>query len=179
MATLSIGRIGKVAVGLAPKERDLMGKGKFELDAIGVIHSPFKTREAAPVQPGLGGQGDEGELELFDAFARGLSDLDHFERIWLIYWMDRCEEDGGLLVKPCCRKELRGVFGTRVPEHPNPLGLSCVQILGIEGRRVKVSGVDIVDGTPLIDIKPYAPRFDAWPEAGSPRPCKKKRCFNA
>jgi tRNA (adenine37-N6)-methyltransferase len=135
-----------------------------ELKSIGTIHSPFREQAGTPIQPGWGNKPGEGEVELFEEFTEGLADIEGFERIWLIYRLDRAAP-AKLKVIPYRDTMERGIFATRSPSRPNAIGLSCVKLLGVEGCRLRVAELDILDGTPLLDIKPYAPRFDAWPEA--------------
>jgi len=125
---------------------------------IGVIHSPFKILKGMPIQlPGA--RGVRGWVEVFEEFVPGLKDLDGFSHIILLYHFHRAQE-AHLLVKPFMDDELRGVFATRAPNRPNPIGLSVVRLLRIEGNVLHVEDVDILDGTPLLDIKPYVPQFD-------------------
>ena len=132
------------------------------LRPIGLIRSPFKEQAGTPIQPGWGDTPGEGEVEIFEEFAAGLDDLEGFERIWLIFWLHRAAP-ASLKVVPYRDTVERGVFATRAPSRPNPLGISCVRLLGREGAVLKVAELDVLDGTPLLDIKPYSPRFDAWP----------------
>jgi len=141
-----------------------MSETKILIEPIGVIHSPFKEQAGTPIQPGWGGDASEGAVELFEEFAEGLADLDGFERIWLLYLLHRAAPFK-LTVVPYRDTVERGLFATRAPSRPNPIGLSCVKLLGVQGRRLRVAELDILDGAPLLDIKPYSPRFDAWPEA--------------
>ena len=130
---------------------------------IGTIRTPFQVAEGTPIQPAYG-QGVEGTVELDETLADGLADLEGFERIWLIYALDRASP-GGLRVVPYRDVTARGVFATRSPSRPNAIGLSVVRLLGREGTRLRVADLDILDGTPLLDIKPYVPAFDAHPGA--------------
>jgi len=100
-------------------------------------------------------------VEVFPEYAAGLRDLDGFERIWLVYWFDRAKE-AELVVTPYLDTTPRGFFATRAPCRPNPVGLSSVRLLGIVGSILEVEGLDILDNTPLLDIKPYIPAFDAF-----------------
>lgn len=135
----------------------------FEIKPIGVIHSPFQKRENTPIQP-VFAEGAEGIIQLFPEYAEGISDLEGFERIWLLYFFDRVK-NMKLKVVPFRDTVERGVFATRAPSRPNPLGLSAVKLIGIEGSSLKVADIDILDGTPLIDIKPYIPRVDSYPDS--------------
>jgi tRNA (adenine37-N6)-methyltransferase len=130
------------------------------LKPIGTIHSPFRRAAGTPIQSALA-KGSEGSVEVYAQFAPGLRDLEGFERIWLLYWFDRAVR-GRLVIKPFLDDQERGLFATRAPCRPNPIGLSCVRLLGIDGRRLRIQGVDVLDGTPLLDIKPYAPEFDCF-----------------
>jgi tRNA-Thr(GGU) m(6)t(6)A37 methyltransferase TsaA len=125
---------------------------------IGVIHTPYKEPRGTPIQP-TGALGVEGHVEVFPEHAPGLKDLDGFSHIILLYHFHL---SGGhsLTVKPYLDSEARGVFSTRYPGRPNPIGLSVVRLTGVEGRTLRIVDVDIVDGTPLLDIKPYVPAFD-------------------
>ena len=135
----------------------------MQWNEIGVIHTPFTRTEGTPIQPTMA-EGAEGVVELDERWVEGLADLEGFEWIWLIYRLHRVGPTR-LRVVPFLDDCERGVFATRAPCRPNPLGLSCVRLEAVEGRRLRVSGVDVLDGTPLLDIKPYVPRFDAHPEA--------------
>ena len=131
---------------------------RLVLKVIGTVHSPFRQPAGTPIQSALA-QGVEGSVEVFPEFVPGLQDLEGFERIWLLYWFDRTTA-ARLVVKPFLDEHERGVFATRAPCRPNPIGLSCVRLLGLDGRRLRIQGVDVLDGTPLLDIKPYVPDFD-------------------
>ena len=125
---------------------------------IGIIHSPFEGIEDVPIQP-TAAAGICGTVELFAEFAAGLKDLGGFSHIILLYQFHRVTQVK-LTVIPFLDREPRGVFATRAPSRPNPIGLSIVRLLGIEGNVLQIENVDIVDGTPLLDIKPYVPEFD-------------------
>jgi tRNA-Thr(GGU) m(6)t(6)A37 methyltransferase TsaA len=125
---------------------------------IGVIHSPFKSKEGVPIQP-VYGKGVEGYVEIFPEYAEGLKDLDGFSHVILIYHF-HLSSGYDLLVKPFLDSEMRGVFATRAPKRPNPIGISIVRLKEINGSIVHICDVDILDGTPLLDIKPYVPEFD-------------------
>lgn len=131
----------------------------MELSPIGVIRTPFKEPEGMPIQP-TGAEDVEGRILLDEAYVEGLSDLEGFSHIIIIYWFHR-SKGYALKVKPFMDDELRGLFATRAPRRPNPIGLSVVRLLRIEGNVLHIRGVDVVDGTPLLDIKPYVPKFDA------------------
>jgi tRNA-Thr(GGU) m(6)t(6)A37 methyltransferase TsaA len=134
---------------------------KLELTPIGLIHSPHRQAEGTPIQARWAA-GIEGTAELFPEFAAGLRDLDGFDRIWLLYWFDRART-AQLEVVPYLDTQARGVFATRAPSRPNPIGLSCVRLLAVEGSLLRVADLDALDGTPLLDLKPYVPDFDVFP----------------
>jgi tRNA-Thr(GGU) m(6)t(6)A37 methyltransferase TsaA len=113
-----------------------------------------------PIQAALA-TGVQGTVEVFPEYAAGLQDLGGFERIWLVYWFDRAKP-AQLVVTPYLDTTPRGVFATRAPSRPNPIGLSAVRLLGMAGRILQVDGLDILDNTPLLDIKPYVPAFDVF-----------------
>ena len=135
------------------------------LQAIGVIRTPFATPAGTPIQPCYAADA-EGELLLDPALAPALRDLAGFERVWLIYHLDRAGPFTPEVV-PYRDTQPHGLFATRSPTRPNPIGLSVVRLLGVDGHRVRVAGVDMLDGTPLLDLKPYVPSFDAYPESRS------------
>jgi tRNA-Thr(GGU) m(6)t(6)A37 methyltransferase TsaA len=126
--------------------------------SIGVIRSDHKLASAVPIQP-VFARGCRGRVELLPEFVEGLRDLEGFSHIYLIYVFDRAQA-AKLLVRPFLDDQIRGVFATRAPARPNPIGLSIVELLGVEGGTLLVDGVDVLDGTPLLDIKPYSARFD-------------------
>lgn len=125
---------------------------------IGVIRTPFHRPEGVPIQPAAA-RGIVGRVELEPAYVDGLEDLDGFSHVILIYHFHKAKE-APLRVKPFLDSTERGVFATRSPARPNAIGVSVVRFLGIEANILYVENVDIVDGTPLLDIKPYVPPFD-------------------
>lgn len=125
---------------------------------IGIIHSPFKEPKGTPIQPS-GAKGINGTVEIFPDYAEGLKDLEGFSHIILIYHF-HLSKKSSLKVKPYLDDEVHGVFAMRGPSRPNPIGISTVHLLRIEGTTLSIQDVDIVDGTPLLDIKPYVPEFD-------------------
>jgi len=131
---------------------------KIEYRPIGTIHSPFTELEGMPVQPS-GAAGTLGTVEIFPEYREGLKDLGGFSHIILLYHFHR-SRGFDLQVIPFMDTEPRGLFATRAPKRPNPLGLSVVKLVSIEGGTLHIENVDIVDGTPLLDIKPYVPKFD-------------------
>ena len=131
---------------------------KIEFSPIGIIHSPYAEPAGVPIQ-GVFAGGAEGTVEIMPEFAAGLGDLDGFSHIILLYCF-HLSKGCTLTCKPFLDIQERGLFATRAPRRPNPIGLSIVRLLGIEGCVLRVADVDIVDGTPLLDIKPYIPDFD-------------------
>jgi len=127
---------------------------------IGIIHTPFRQANGTPIQPAKG-KGTKGRVEVDNAYVDGLKDLDGFERIWLLFWCDRASE-AKLHVKPYMDTQIRGLFSTRSPSRPNAIGLSCVKLLSVNGNRLEIEDVDMLDGTPLLDIKPYVAKFDTF-----------------
>jgi len=130
----------------------------IEYTPIGIIHSPFKEPEGVPIQPSAS-KGVEGYVEIFPEFVPGLKDLEGFSHVILLYHF-HLSKPFSLLVKPYLDDKDHGVFATRAPARPNPIGLSIVQLLSIEKNILRIKDVDIVDCTPLLDIKPYVPQFD-------------------
>lgn len=131
---------------------------KITYRQIGVIHSPFSDVKAMPIQP-VGAKGIKGSVVVNPEFEQGLSDLDGFSHIILLYHF-HLSKGYSLRVVPFLDHEERGVFATRAPRRPNPVGLSIVHLLSVENNVLSIEDVDVVDGTPLIDIKPFVPFFD-------------------
>lgn len=128
------------------------------MKAIGVIHSPFTELEGMPIQP-TGAVGVAGTVEVFEEFQAGLKDLDGFSHVILIYHFHQ-SKDFNLEVVPFMDTVPRGLFSTRAPKRPNPIGLSILRLDRVEDGVLHVRDVDILDNTPLLDIKPYVPKFD-------------------
>ena len=128
---------------------------------IGIIHTPFREVENMPIQPS-GAEGIRGTVDLFPEFAEGLKDLEGFSHVILLYHF---HESRGykLTVTPFLDSKPRGLFATRAPKRPNPIGLSTVRLIHIRGCSLDIENVDILDGTPVVDIKPYVPEFDFQP----------------
>ena len=125
---------------------------------IGIIHTWHSDPKTAPIQPCYAPE-SPGRVELMPEYAEGLNDIEGYSHLYLIYHHHRAEKKG-LTVKPCLLDEKRGVFSTRVPGRPNPIGLSIVRLLSREGTVLHIAGADMLDGTPLLDIKPYSRRID-------------------
>jgi tRNA (adenine37-N6)-methyltransferase len=131
---------------------------KIEFKPIGIIHSPFNEPENMPIQP-AGAKGIKGTIEIFKEYQDGLKDLDGFSHIILLYHFHR-STGFKLQVVPFMDTKPRGIFASRAPRRPNSIGLSVVELDRIENRLLHIRNVDILDGTPLLDIKPYVPEFD-------------------
>ncbi len=131
----------------------------IELSPIGIIHTPFTKPEGMPIQP-AGATGIRGTIEVFEQYLAGLKDLDGFSHIVLLYHFHR-SRGFKLQVVPFMDSEPRGLFATRAPKRPNAVGISVVQLDKIENGVLHIQNVDTLDGTPLLDIKPYVPEFDS------------------
>jgi tRNA-Thr(GGU) m(6)t(6)A37 methyltransferase TsaA len=132
------------------------------LQPIGVIHSPYKEKQEAPYQ----GKHENKvcTIELYDEYEAGLLDIDRCTHLFVLYWQDRSDRSV-LQTRTPWGPETHGVFATRSPNRPNPVGLCVVDFLERDGRFVKVNGLDALDGSPILDIKPYAASIDAYPDA--------------
>jgi tRNA-Thr(GGU) m(6)t(6)A37 methyltransferase TsaA len=130
------------------------------LEPIGIIHTPHREQAGTPIQPAFA-QGVRGSVTIFARYVEALADLDGFERIWLLYHLDRAPVWKSKVV-PYLDTVERGLFATRSPPRPNPIGMSAVRLLAVDGDELRIEDVDILDGTPLLDIKPYVPQFDAY-----------------
>ncbi len=132
---------------------------------VGVVHSPHMELAGMPVQP-PSAAGIAGEIEIFPEFAEGLLDIEGFSRIMVFYHLHRSA--GPLLSAiPFLDTVPHGVFASRIPRRPNPLGFSVVRLLSRDRNILKIADVDILDGTPVLDIKPYVPEFDSYPNESS------------
>jgi len=131
---------------------------KYEFSPIGIVHSSWSEPAGVPIQ-GVFAEGATGTIEVFPECAEGLADLAGFSHIILLYFFHR-SRGCALTCRPFLDDRNRGVFATRAPRRPNPIGMSTVRLLGVDGRVLRIADVDIVDGTPLLDIKPYIPDFD-------------------
>ena len=135
-----------------------MPEDRIIFKQIGTIHSPFHEPVGVPIQP-RAAAGVKGSVVLNPMYSEGLKDLDGFSHLILIYEFHKSGE-GDLLVLPFLDQEIHGVFATRAPQRPNKIGISVVKLVGIEENTLEVENLDILDGTPLLDIKPYVPDFD-------------------
>ena len=130
---------------------------------IGLIRSPFTRKDQTPIQPYR--SQEAGRVELLPGFEAGLDGLEGFSHVILLYFFHHAEPGYDLIVTPYLDSEPHGLFATRYPRRPNSIGLSVVRLVRREGHVLHVDGIDVLDGTPLLDIKPYVPPFDAFPEA--------------
>jgi tRNA (adenine37-N6)-methyltransferase len=129
----------------------------FVMRPIGVIHSPFTVKDQTPIQASRSQA--VGEVEVFPEYVPGLQDLDGFSHIILLYvWHEAQGFD--LLVKPFLDNQKHGIFATRYPGRPNQIGISIVKLLTVRDNLLEIEGADMLDNTPLLDIKPYVPDFD-------------------
>lgn len=129
----------------------------IKLKPIGIICSPFKELSGMPIQP-AGATGVTGTVEVFEEYRTGLQDLGGFSHIILLYCFHG-SQGYNLHVVPFLDSKPRGLFATRAPKRPNPIGLSVVQLDNVDDGLLQIRNVDILDGTPLLDIKPYVPQF--------------------
>ena len=133
----------------------------MKIKPIGIIHSPFKSKQETPIQPFRSKA--VGKIEVFKEYERGLDDIEGFSHLILIYKFHR-SRGFSLKVKPFLDNRLRGLFATRAPRRPNQIGLSVVKLIRRRGNILFVNGIDVIDGTPLLDIKPYVPDFNSGEE---------------
>jgi len=141
-------------------------QGELVVRPIGVVHSPFVERQDAPRQAV---EADvEGTIELYpqSGIEHALEDLSGFSRIWVLFWFHH-NQGWTPKVRPPRSVERRGVFATRAPYRPNPIGMSAVELVSVEGLVLTIKKVDMLDGTPVLDLKPYIPYTDSFPEASS------------
>lgn len=141
---------------------------------IGYVRSPYTERFGTPRQPVVTDQALEdramdAEIELLGGmnFEQALKDLDAYDYIWAVTWLHLNENWKPTVIPPRGPKTRRGLFSTRSPHRPNQIGLSALKLIGVSGRTLKVRGIDLLDGTPVLDIKPYVPYADAFPDARS------------
>jgi tRNA-Thr(GGU) m(6)t(6)A37 methyltransferase TsaA len=134
------------------------GLQTLTLSPIGIIHSENCDPARTPIQP-VCAEGCCGRVEVLDEYADGLVDIEGFSHLHLLYWLHR-SAPASLMVTPYLEDVPHGIFATRTPTRPNPLGLSVVRLVERRGRMLFVEDVDVLNGTPLLDIKPYVERFD-------------------
>ena len=125
---------------------------------IGVIHSPFTKLSGIPIQPSM--SNETGKIEIFKNYQDALLGLNGFSHIFCLYFFDLVKLPVPLQSKPFLKDEIKGVFAIRTPFRPNPIGLSALKLIEIKGRTIYVDNLDILDNTPVLDIKPFVPQFD-------------------
>ena len=130
---------------------------------IGIIYTPYSQKEDTPIQ-GCFAQSNKGYIELNPEFAEGLRDVQGFSYLILLYYFHKAA-GYALLTKPFLDKDKKGIFAIRHYNRPNPIGFSIVRLYRVRGNILDIGGVDMIDGTPLLDIKPYVPQFDIKAEA--------------
>ena len=130
---------------------------KIEFNFIGIIYSPFENLEGMPIQP-IGAEGIKGEIHLNKKLISGLKDLKDFSHLTLIYYLHKVN-GYSLEVKPFLDDEYHGIFATRSPKRPNAIGVSVVKLDSIKKNIIHISNIDVLNGTPLLDIKPYVPQL--------------------
>ena len=131
---------------------------RIEYEPIGYVRSPFKEPSGVPIQTKAGSD-IEGEVEILDRYVEGISDLEGFSHIFLLTHL-HAHQGYRLRVIPFLDDVERGVFSTRAPKRPNPIGLHLVRLRSVEGNVLKIMDIDMIDGTPVLDIKPYIPQGD-------------------
>lgn len=138
---------------------------KIVFQSIGVIRTPHRRQAGTPIQS-YAAKDVAGEIEIFPPYREALQDLQGFDRIWVLYWLHQAKPFAPRVI-PYRDVVERGLFSTRAPSRPNPIGLSAVRLLEINEQTgiLKVLDVDMLDGTPLLDIKPYVPQFDCHPDS--------------
>ncbi len=139
---------------------------RLTMHPIGVVHSPYKEAKGTPIQGALGNQNAEAWIEVNEKYAKGLTDLDKFSHAILLYYFHLTDKEE-VVGKPYLEEQEHGIFAMRSPHRPNHIGLSIVKIKKIERNRLYFTEVDILDGTPVLDIKPYVKQFDSRPDAVS------------
>lgn len=140
-----------------------MAVPRLSMRFIGSIESPHRVARGAPIQPRYAAEA-EGRVLVEPEYEAALDDIEGFERIWLIYYLHLADPFQAHVI-PYRDTRQHGLFATRSPSRPNPIGMSVVRLLGRQGHVLRVSEVDILDGSPLLDIKPYVPEFDSYPGA--------------
>ncbi|MBW7887632.1 MAG: tRNA (N6-threonylcarbamoyladenosine(37)-N6)-methyltransferase TrmO [Bacteroidetes bacterium] len=140
---------------------------QLTLTPIGIIHTPYQEKYHAPRQPNVTSQKIIGTIELYahKNYEQALEDLDGFEYVWLIFWFHKNSDWKPKVLPPRGGRMKRGVFATRSPHRPNPIGISLCKIIDVKGRFITVENPDVLDGTPILDIKPYLPYAESFPNA--------------
>ncbi|MBA2480013.1 MAG: tRNA (N6-threonylcarbamoyladenosine(37)-N6)-methyltransferase TrmO [Planctomycetes bacterium] len=153
--------------GLSPADErarfDLSPDLALTVKPIGVVHSPYTWRDEAPRQASVG-EPRTGVIVLRPGLQNTLASVLGFDYLWVLFWFHHSHGWKQQVVPPRDRVK-RGVFATRSPDRPNPIGLSAVRVLAVVGTKVRIRGLDLLDGTPVLDLKPYIPAYDAFPDA--------------
>jgi len=152
---------------MSKPEDALRPPGPFRVEPIGWVRSPYPRRFGTPQQAAAADSESDAVLELDPSRIpeSALADLAGIERIWILSWLHRGGGWGPTVRPPREPRAARGLFATRSPDRPNPIGLSSVKLVRIEDRDLHVRGIDLIDGTPILDVKPYVPYADAFPDA--------------
>lgn len=143
----------------AGEQRQHMSDDPIEFTPIGTINTPFETAAGMPIQPSVA-EDATGLVELDPEYGPALADLDGFSHCILLYQFHESDGEYSTVVQPFLDEAERGLFATRAPKRPNDIGLSVVEIESIDGATLTVRGIDVLDGTPLLDVKPFVPEFD-------------------
>lgn len=133
-----------------------------KIQPIGIIHSPYLTTSETPRQ----GNDEQFTIEIYPEYEQGLQDIEGFSHVYLLYWL-HLSKGYNLMVQPPLDTGKHGLFSTRSPHRPNPIGLSVVKILKHDKNKLYVTGLDVIEGTPVIDIKPYIKSLDCYPDSHS------------
>jgi len=144
-----------------------VAEGPFALSPIGYVRSPYQRRFGTPQQAAAVDSAEDAVLELIPTLipASALADLDGIEHLWVLSWLHRGGTWAPQVMPPRGPRVRRGLFATRSPDRPNPIGLSAVRLIRVEGCNLHVKGIDLLDGTPILDLKPYVPYADAFPQS--------------
>lgn len=144
-----------------------MNATNFIVEPIGIIRTPFKTKYGAPRQPASSAETTIGIITLNEHqnFEQALEDIEGFDYIWILFWFHQNKNWKPKVLPPNSKRIKHGVFATRSPHRPNPIGLSLCKLLGVKGRTIRVENPDMLDGTPILDIKPYIPHAESFPKA--------------
>jgi tRNA (adenine37-N6)-methyltransferase len=134
---------------------------EINLKAVGVIHTPIHEKKDTPIQSSR--SDIPGTVEIYPQFVEGLDGVKDFSHIFLLYIFQQLDQPTSLMVQPFLDDKKHGIFATRFPARPNPIGLSVVRVIKVEGNLIQFQGADMWDGTLLVDIKPYVPDFDIYP----------------
>ena len=150
-----------------PSEITIAASSSLIIKPIGIIRTPYSEKYHAPRQPGAGNESIEGIITLYphQNFEQALHDLEGFERIWILSWFHKNTDWRPKVLPPRSGRTKRGVFATRSPHRPNPIGISVCKLLGVKGLTITVENPDLLDGTPILDIKPYIAYAEAFPDS--------------